>query len=300
MAAEESLSVPKGKGMRLFRCEVCSVKFQRKGHLTVHMRIHAPNKRYPCALCEAKFTQKGSYLAHMEMHTEPRGYFCTICEKRYAHRSSLDTHMRSHANNSQFVCPICSSHFNYKDLLDLHMKTHPERKTVYSQSLLSTATSSGSTFTGHTISSSSHNSYLHSAAMSPSPRIPAAIFMDERIMPCDICGSRFTNERALQAHKRFHKRGPGGKQRKRQGVTQYHMSGRHNGGSARTEPHSIMMGDDDEDDEEEDELEEEIELEMMEQLTEDDSVDVLSMVGEDVEDELVREMNEVGALHLTL
>jgi hypothetical protein len=128
--------------------------------------------------------------------------------------------------------------------------------------------------------------------MSPSPLIPATIFMDERIMPCDICGSRFTNERALMAHKRYHKRrpassrlGPRTKRRKGNSASQY--SGRRSGGSARTEP-AVLQEEEDIIDQDQDE--------------DDDTVDMMGLVDEEDidEDELVREMSDAGDLHLTL
>ncbi|XP_037781982.1 gastrula zinc finger protein XlCGF8.2DB-like [Penaeus monodon] len=81
---------------RSFRCHVCGKVFGQKGHLMIHMNVHAVVRPFGCDTCGRRFTQKGNLLRHSVLHINEKPFGCGICRKFFVQKAHLVKHVVVH------------------------------------------------------------------------------------------------------------------------------------------------------------------------------------------------------------
>ena len=120
-----NLHLRKHKGKK-FACDICNDTFSQNIHLRRHKEKavcdKSSSKSFPCAICEKVFKFKHHLKRHAKVHEKPsiNAYSCFICHKVFKRSQLLIKHLTSHKKE----CPQCGLNFTNKKLLDIHMITH--------------------------------------------------------------------------------------------------------------------------------------------------------------------------------
>ncbi|XP_062235518.1 zinc finger protein 2-like [Platichthys flesus] len=115
-------------GEKPFSCSECGKRFNHRGHLNIHMRSHTGEKTFSCHECGKRFNQKGVLNIHKRIHTGEKPFSCSECGKRFSRRDSLNIHMRNHTGEKPFSCSDCCKRFSQRCDLNTHMRSHTGEK----------------------------------------------------------------------------------------------------------------------------------------------------------------------------
>ena len=110
-----------------FTCEICGKQCTTRGHLNCHMIMHDPSRRnrYKCELCGKGFPLRSKYAMHIQIHNGDKPYACTYCEKRFTRHFDMLTHERSvHTGDKRHQCEICGKRFLKLSQLTKHKAKH--------------------------------------------------------------------------------------------------------------------------------------------------------------------------------
>ncbi|KAH8318515.1 hypothetical protein KR067_006771 [Drosophila pandora] len=114
-----------------FPCEVpgCSLRFQTKQKLEVHMLRHNGIKNFSCPYCGLRKTTKNELRLHINFHTLERTWSCSQCPKVCNSSTSLKKHFRTiHEKARDYACSHCEKSFATADTRKYHEMTHTGEK----------------------------------------------------------------------------------------------------------------------------------------------------------------------------
>ncbi|XP_034279403.1 gastrula zinc finger protein XlCGF57.1-like isoform X2 [Pantherophis guttatus] len=123
-AAEAHRRPKSSANERPFACSVCGKRFQHRGNLVTHLRVHTGEKPFPCAECGKSFSQKGDLMRHLRVHTGEKPFECPVCGKSFCSKQTFVLHQRIHTGEKPFSCPECGKRFNRKANFVTHQKIH--------------------------------------------------------------------------------------------------------------------------------------------------------------------------------
>ncbi|KAG8237700.1 hypothetical protein J437_LFUL016870, partial [Ladona fulva] len=113
----------KHAGERKYQCDICGMKFFRRGNCWKHRRdIHIEVQKYRCRFCSFRTKYKFEWKKHEGKHRKRRGE--SICGSILTSNSSLFTHMKIHSGDRRFSCEKCQKTFMRKECLQKHMSSH--------------------------------------------------------------------------------------------------------------------------------------------------------------------------------
>ncbi|XP_055852306.1 zinc finger protein 91 isoform X1 [Episyrphus balteatus] len=179
---------------KLFKCDLCDRKYNRKDRLMKHAKVHAPggketkpkriksetaDKKFLCAFCGKEVSSSSNLVIHMRRHTGEKPFKCEFCNKGFPRSSDLACHRRTHTGERPHKCTVCEKAFSRSYKLQTHMRIHSgERpyKCTYCEK----------SFT------QSNDLTLH-----------VRRHTGERPYVCETCGERFIQGTALKNHRRM-------------------------------------------------------------------------------------------------
>ncbi|CAH1247929.1 ZNF729 [Branchiostoma lanceolatum] len=139
---------------------------KRKGYRLQHGLVTRPlqkhkqttlHKRFVCKECGFATADKYYLKKHILRHRDNKPYKCDQCDYTAIQKTHLNIHMLGHAANSPLKCRQCGFSTEHKFVLTKHMAVHREKKTMKSNIV----TPSSSTSTGqdlcHEIEPEIHN-----------------------------------------------------------------------------------------------------------------------------------------------
>mmetsp|Transcript_2525 Transcript_2525/g.4450 ORF Transcript_2525/g.4450 Transcript_2525/m.4450 type:complete len:457 (-) Transcript_2525:1340-2710(-) len=101
---------------RLHQCELCSLKFSTRSHLTAHVNcVHLCLRLYPCHTCDAAFGSLGNLNRHVRaMHQNMKPFECEVCRRSFVSRDKLVRHNASVLHEKRLQLSRTSSHNKQK------------------------------------------------------------------------------------------------------------------------------------------------------------------------------------------
>lgn len=140
-------------------CSECSMVFQRRYTLIMHMLKHEKSRSFKCTLCNKEFQYAVSLRAHLARHKHQktqraslargaadevsdgfegqsksrtkREFVCDICGKKLPKLYSLRIHMLNHTGVRPHSCRVCGKSFATKHNLKMHRAQHDSAKRFY-------------------------------------------------------------------------------------------------------------------------------------------------------------------------
>lgn len=109
-------------------CGACGKKFAYPFQVLRHQKNdHMGEKMFRCEVCDMKFASQGNLSQHFIKHTAVRIHKCEYCEKTFKWKKNLRTHILMHLDDRRHVCCLCKEAFVQQTSLKYHItKRHPE------------------------------------------------------------------------------------------------------------------------------------------------------------------------------
>ncbi|XP_055608676.1 zinc finger protein 37-like [Uranotaenia lowii] len=86
----------KDGGSKSMTCTVCGKVLRTNPYgMSLHMRIHASDKRFECEHCGKRFTIKTKLNEHMRIHLNVYPYECDQCGKKFKFKQGKDVHVKA-------------------------------------------------------------------------------------------------------------------------------------------------------------------------------------------------------------
>ena len=137
----------------LFKCTVCSAKFNRKYDLLVHGTRHRMKSRFKCTTCDRSFQSRMRLIIHKYSHRHgpDRVRFTSLTE----HQSRLLNCFES--KPSQFKCLDCSLEFSKMS----HLQRHRQNPDICQRVAAMVARKSGVSLNDGKVTQNGGNSVIH-------------------------------------------------------------------------------------------------------------------------------------------
>ncbi|KAK7080236.1 hypothetical protein SK128_010014 [Halocaridina rubra] len=125
------------KKEKLFECNFCDKKYNRKVHLDRHYEVDHVGIRYSCNICTKSYTRKHRLITHLLVHHNIRKlHECKVCKQSFAAKDELISHSLLHTGHKTYTadkpnshpCKICNKSFTRKKDLEKHELVHSEAK----------------------------------------------------------------------------------------------------------------------------------------------------------------------------
>ena len=81
-----------------YKCKECSIVFDKKWSMNVHIRVHTGDRSYVCEVpeCGANFARPQNLWRHHKTHSQEKPHSCPICSKAFCERKDMMNHIVVH------------------------------------------------------------------------------------------------------------------------------------------------------------------------------------------------------------
>ncbi|XP_073965513.1 uncharacterized protein isoform X2 [Choristoneura fumiferana] len=116
-------NVPKQRGQKPFKCDLCSNRFKYEFMMIAHKKVHGGTD-YRCDLCNRECKTKRGLEKHLNSHTKERVFACPTCGQTFTERSRLLNHLIKHSPDETLPCSSCEMSFKSAAELKVHSSVH--------------------------------------------------------------------------------------------------------------------------------------------------------------------------------
>jgi len=111
-------------GHKPFACPRCQKTFDKKYHLTIHMREHTQKSFKVCPHSPNKFKTNSALNVHRIItHTKSSRFICLFCNYTAQSQYSLENHLRAHTQEMPHICTECQTSFPTESSLKAHLRS---------------------------------------------------------------------------------------------------------------------------------------------------------------------------------
>ena len=93
------------RNIRKHICSECGKKFDLRGELLMHNRLHTGERPFACDICQAKFYKSGHRGRHMMIHKGVRPHICSLCGKGFIQNTNMVLHQSKCVKHSSLILP---------------------------------------------------------------------------------------------------------------------------------------------------------------------------------------------------
>nr|XP_009857958.1 zinc finger protein isoform X1 [Ciona intestinalis] len=176
-----------------FKCDRCSLKFQQKDMLDIHVKCHTVlDKVYKCFHCGETHKHWVKMYHHLFSHGIEKPHKCPVCSFSCISKSDLIAHEFVHSKTKNWTCPKCKRSFKHRRNMVAHERTCPG----VDESGKMNPTKNEEKFVCSVCSkqlSNKRNLEKH-----------FEIHLDVKPFVCDLCGHSTRLKESLIMHKRLH------------------------------------------------------------------------------------------------
>ncbi|XP_071785564.1 zinc finger protein 423-like [Asterias amurensis] len=109
------------------RCPKCTVKFETREELDIHLLTHGSGKTYQCIKCQQNFATEMEIQLHVTTHVLSEGVHleCKLCKDIFDSPAKLQCHLINHTfTEKDYRCPICKALFSCAQDIQAHAIEH--------------------------------------------------------------------------------------------------------------------------------------------------------------------------------